>query len=379
MKFDEPLHVGSPNIGDRALFDKYVDEMFERRWLTNRGVLVEQFEAELADYLGVKHCVSMCNGTIALEIAIRALDMKGEVILPSLTFVATAHALQWQEITPVFCDVNPETLCIDPREIERHITPKTTGIIGVHVYSQPCDIDALKEIADRRNLRLMFDSAHAFGASFKGSKIGGFGDCEVFSFHATKFFNSFEGGAVATNNDELAEKLRLMQNFGFLGADEVGHVGTNGKMTEVCAAMGLTNLRSIDRFLETNRSNYAVYEKELAEIEGLVLRKCGGCSLPCKQSCESNRQYVLVEVTEEFPFNRNELMEKLHSENILARRYFWPGCHKMEPYKSLQPNAGMMLPVTEDVLERLLLLPTGEAIDAEKIRQIADVIKAAIR
>ena len=378
MKFNEPLHVGSPNIGDRELFQKYVDGMFDRRWLTNRGELVEQFESELADFLGVKHCISMCNGTIALEIAIRALDMKGEVILPSLTFVATAHALQWQEITPVFCDVDPGSLCIDPQQIERHITPKTTGIIGVHVYSHPCDISALQEIADRRKLTLMFDAAHAFGGLFKGNKIGGFGDCEVFSFHATKFFNSFEGGAVATNNDELAEKIRLMQNFGFLGPDEVGHVGTNGKMTEVCAAMGLTNLRSVDRFLERNRENYRLYTQALEDIRGLTLRKCNNCPNPCESPCESNKQYILLEICEEFPLSRDELMTRLHGENVLARRYFWPGCHKMEPYRSLQPNAGMMLPVTEDVLERLLLLPTGEAIDGEHIRQIADIIRSAV-
>lgn len=378
MKFQEPLHVGAPNIGDRKIFDKFVDEMFERRWLTNRGQLVEQFEQELAEYLGVKHCISMCNGTIALEIAIRALDLKGEVIVPSLTFVATAHALQWQEITPVFCDVDPVTLCIDPKEVERHITPKTTGIIGVHVYSHPCDVAALQEIADRRNIKLMFDAAHAFGCSLNDTKIGSFGDCEVFSFHATKFFNSFEGGAVATNNDELAEVIRLMKNFGFLGADRVGHVGTNGKMTEVCAAMGLTNLRSIDQFLATNLRNYEVYAEELSTIPGVKMRRCCDCSTPREYSWQSNKQYVLMEVTAEFPLSRDELMEKLHRENILARRYFWPGCHKMEPYKSLQPNAGMMLPVTEDVLERLLLLPTGEAIDVDKILQITALIREAV-
>lgn len=371
MKFEHPLHVGSPNIGDRELFHKLTEEMFDRRWLTNRGTLVEQFEQELAEYIGVKHCISMCNGTIALEIAIRALDMKGEVIVPSLTFVATAHALQWQEITPVFCDVDPRSLCIDPDAVRKHITPRTSGVLGVHVYCHPCDVNGLQEVADEHNLRLMFDAAHAFGGATNGRKIGSFGDCEVFSFHATKFFNSFEGGAVATNNDELAEKIRLMQNFGFLGLDDVGHIGTNGKMTEVCAAMGLVNLRSIDRFLEVNKVNYNTYAREISTIPGLRM-------LHCCRSDEveaSNRQYVVVEVLDEFSLSRDELMQKLHDANVLARRYFWPGCHRMEPYRSLQPNAGMMLPVTESVLERLILLPTGTAVAEEMVMQITDYIR----
>jgi dTDP-4-amino-4,6-dideoxygalactose transaminase len=375
MKFNEPLHVGAPNIGDRELFNTYVEGMFERHWLTNRGELVVQFEKELAEYLGVKHCISMCNGTVALEIAIRALDMKGEVVLPSLTFVATAHALQWQEITPVFCDVDPVTLCIDPLEVEKHITPKTSGILGVHVYCHPCNVEGLQDVADKHSIKLMFDAAHAFGSSCNGRMIGSFGDCEVFSFHATKFFNSFEGGAVATNNDELAEKIRLMQNFGFLGLDDVGHIGTNGKMTEVCAAMGLTNLRSIDHFLGINNRNYEAYTREVGAIPGLRMIHCCDTGVPDSASAKCNRQYVVIEVMEDFPLSRDGLMQCLHEANVLARRYFWPGCHKMEPYRSLQPNAGMMLPITESYLERLLLLPTGTAVNEEMIAQIAKIIR----
>ena len=181
----------------------------------------------------------MCNATVALEIAIRAMGMSGEVIVPSFTFVATAHALQWQEITPVFCDIDPRTHNLDPNRIEEMITPRTTGIIGVHVWGRPCAVDALAEIAQRRHLKLLFDAAHAFGCSYQGQMIGNFGDAEVFSFHATKFFNTFEGGAVVTNDDELAAKMRLMKNFGFHGYDNVIYVGTNGKMSEVSAAMGL--------------------------------------------------------------------------------------------------------------------------------------------
>lgn len=362
------LHVGSPNIGSRERFFERANEMFDHRWLTNRGQLVQEFEQKVADYLGVKYCISMCNGTVALEIAIRALEIKGEVIMPSLTFIATAHALQWQGITPVFCDIDRNSYCIDPEEIEKHITPKTTAIMGVHLYSRPCDTEALQAIADKHGIKLLFDAAHAFGCSHNGTMVGNFGECEVFSFHATKFFNTFEGGAIATNNDELAEKIRLMQNFGFQGMDNVIYIGTNGKMAEINAAMGLTNLEEIDSFLEINKRNYNTYKEGLADISGLKL-------IEFNENEKCNRQYIVIEVGNDFPLSRDELMEKLHEQNIRARRYFWPGCHRMEPYRSLQPNAGAMLPATEKVADRILVFPTGTAITPDMVGQIIEVCK----
>ena len=236
--FDQPLHVGRPNIGSREAFMQYAEEIFDRRWLSNNGPVVQEFERRVAEYHGVKHCISMCNGTVALEIAIRALGMEGEVIVPSYTFVATAHALSWQGITPVFADIDPVTHNLDPEAVRRMITPRTTGIIGVHLWGQAAPVEALQQIADEHGLKLMFDAAHAFGCSRNGRMIGNFGACEVLSFHATKFFNTFEGGAILTNDDDLAEKMRLMRNFGFSGLDNVVHMGTNGKMIEVAAAMG---------------------------------------------------------------------------------------------------------------------------------------------
>ena len=257
--FEAPLHVGRPNLGDRAAVLARINGILDRRWLTNDGPLVQQFETRIADYVGVKHCIAMCNATVALEIAIRALELKGEVILPSYTFVATAHALQWQEIKPVFADIDPCTYNINPRVIERLITPKTTAIIGVHVWGRPCDTEAIEAIVRKHGLKVMYDSAHAFGCSRNGKMIGGFGACEVFSFHATKFLNSFEGGAIVTNDDVMAEKLRLMRNFGFAGYDRVIHLGVNGKMTEVCAAMGSTSLEAVEDLISINRSNYEAY------------------------------------------------------------------------------------------------------------------------
>ena len=241
--FSDVLHVGKPNIGRYESFIKRINEMFERRWLTNNGPFVQEFEEKVADFLGVKHCIAMCNATVGLEIAARALGLTGEVIIPSFTFVATAHALQWQEITPVFCDIDPVTHNINPEQIPQLITPRTTGILGVHVWGHACEVELLTQIAEKHHLKLMFDAAHAFDCSYHGKMIGGFGDLEVFSFHATKFFNSFEGGMVATNDDNLAETIRSMRNFGFAGMDNVTNVGTNGKMSEVSAAMGLHILR----------------------------------------------------------------------------------------------------------------------------------------
>ena len=204
--FAEKLHVGRPNIGDRDRLLERINDMLDRRWLTNNGVYVQEFERRVAEILGVKHCIAMCNGTVALEIAIRALGLKGEVIVPSFTFVATAHALQWQEITPVFCDIDPPTHTLDPARVEELITPRTTGIIGVHVWGRPCDVERVGGDRPSARSQLLFDAAHAFGCSHHGRMIGGFGDAEVFSFHATKFFNTFEGGAVVTNDDDLATR-----------------------------------------------------------------------------------------------------------------------------------------------------------------------------
>src|SRR5215831_3825740 len=269
--FAEPLHVGRPNIGDHKRFLSRAGEILERGWLSNNGPVAQEFEQRIAEFLGVKHCVAMCNGTIALEIATRALNLKGEVIVPSYTFIATAHALQWQEITPIFADIDPSTHNLDPAAVWRMITPRTTGIIGVHLWGRASPVKELEAIAREHRLRLMFDASHGFGCSLKGKLLGGFGECEVFSFHATKFFNTFEGGAVVTNNDALAEKMRLMRNFGFSGYDNVIYPGTNGKMTEIAAAMGLTNFEDLEEFVAINRRNYRCYRDAIASINGLSI------------------------------------------------------------------------------------------------------------
>jgi dTDP-4-amino-4,6-dideoxygalactose transaminase len=370
--FEAPLHVGRPNIGDRQQFMASVAQIFDNRWLTNFGPFVGQFEQALCRLLGVKHCLTVCNATIGLEIAARALGLTGEVIVPAFTFIATAHALHWQGIRPVFCDIDPATHTIDPNQVERLITPRTTGIVGVHLWGRPCNIAALQELAGRRNLKLLFDAAHAFGCSHRGRMIGNFGDAEVFSFHATKFFNAFEGGAIATNDDALAARMRLMGDFGFHSRDRVDSIGTNGKMTEVCAAMGLTNLRSLDEFLHINRRNYRRYRQELDALPGFDL-------IHYDESERCNFQYMAVEVdARRIGIARDDLIEVLHAENVLARRYFWPGCHRMEPYRTLFPGFSETLPKTEEVADRIVVLPTGSAVSEADIETVCGILRAAV-
>jgi dTDP-4-amino-4,6-dideoxygalactose transaminase len=369
--FPEPVHVGRPNIGDRDRLMERIGGVIDRRWLTNDGPLVHEFEEAVAAVLDVPHCIAMCNGTVALEIAIRAAGLSGEVIMSPFTFVATAHALQWQEITPVFCDIDPRTHNIDPARVEELITPRTTGILPVHVWGRPAPVEELTRIAVKHDLRLVFDAAHALGCSHGGRMIGGFGTAEMLSFHATKVVNSFEGGAIVTADDRFAEIARLMRNHGFADYDDVSHVGTNGKMNEVAAAMGLTSLESRDEFVAANRRNHEAYRSGLEGLEGVELITYDDAEL-------CNWQYVVLEIDESAGLTRDELQAVLWEENVLARRYFFPGCHRMEPYRSLFPDAGRRLPEAERLVQRVLALPTGTSIDVEAVAVLTDLVQRAL-
>ncbi|MBX7247338.1 MAG: aminotransferase class I/II-fold pyridoxal phosphate-dependent enzyme [Candidatus Sumerlaeaceae bacterium] len=370
--FPEPLHVGRPNIGDRKVIERLIGEILDRRWLSNDGPVARELEYRLAEYLSVNHVVLMCNATLALEIATRAAGMQGEVIVPSFTFVATAHALQWQGVTPVFCDIDPKTHNLSPEAVEAAITPGTTGIIGVHLWGRPCCVDSLTDIARRHKLALMFDAAHAFGCSHGPHRIGGFGHGEVFSFHATKFFNTFEGGALATNDSELASRAKLMRNFGFSGYDKVDYLGTNAKMTEVCAAMGLAGLDILEEFTAANHRNYDCYRTNLDPVPGISI-------INYDASNQNNWQYIILEVDPaRSGLTRDELMGVLWAENVMARRYFYPGAHRMEPYRTLYPEAGKRLPNTEALCESVLALPNGTSLTEETVTTVSSIISRAV-
>ena len=365
----EKLFVGKPNIGKREVFLRRVNEVLDRGWLSNDGPVLREFEQRIAEIINVKHAVAMCNATAAIEIACHALGLKGEVIVPSYTFIATAHALQWQGIAPVFADMDPSTPKIDPSQIEHLITPKTTGIIGVHVWGRGCDTEAIEGVAAKYKLKVMYDSSHAFGCSRNGKNIGTFGECEVFSFHATKFINSLEGGAVTTNNTELAEKLRLMRNFGFVDFDKVTYLGINGKMNEISAAMGLTNLESMEHIVAINRRNYLEYKVGLTSVSGINL-------IEYDLNEKNNFQYIVLEVDpEKCPRQRDEIVKALHAENVIARKYFWPGCHGMEPYRSQWPDISQNLKQTEKIAAKVVVLPTGLAVGVGEIRKICSQLK----
>jgi dTDP-4-amino-4,6-dideoxygalactose transaminase len=369
--FAEPKHVGQPNIGDRPALMRRMEGILDRKILTNNGPLVQDFEETVRAISGVRHCVATSSGTTALEVAIQAAGLHGEVITTPWTFIATAHALRRQGVKPVFCDVDPDTQNIDPRLVEERITERTSGILGVHLWGRPCDVESLTDIARRRGLKLLFDSSHAFACSHAGSMVGGFGDAEIFSFHATKFVNAFEGGAVVTNDDGLAHRARLIRNFGFTGYDQVESVGTNAKMSEICAAMGLTSIEAMDDFVEVNRRNYEAYREGLKEVPGIRL-------MPYQEGNGSTRQYIVVEVADSAPLSRDHLQQALWAENVRARRYFYPGVHRSEPYRTEDVAAARSMPATDALARAVLTLPTGTGMSVDDVSTVAALIHRAM-
>lgn len=366
------LHVGRPSVGDTCAFLQKAEKILASGRLSNDGPFVQQFEQRICGFLGVRNAVAVCNGTLGLQVAAKALGLTGEVIMPSFTFVATAHALEWIGLEPVFVDIDPETHNIDPERIDKAIKDRTSAIVGVHLWGTPCHTAAIEAIAKKRGLQVIYDASHAFGSSLAGRKIGGFGACEVFSLHATKFVHTFEGGVITTNNDELAARMRLMRNFGFQGYDRVVSCGINAKMAEIPAAMGLCSLAKMQAAADRNRRNYLLYAEHLRGLPGIAL-------LAYNDTTQGNYQYVVVEVDRNScPYTRDELVDVLHAQHIIARKYFWPGCHRMEPYLSAHPSAVHSLNCTEDVAEKVLILPTGEQVDQNAIVRICSILREAM-
>ena len=367
--FDRPAHVGSPALGNRERFLARVNHILDAGWLTNNGRCVQELEERISGLLGVRHCVAVSSGTLALEIAIRAAGLQGEVLVPAFTFVATAHAVEWSGLTPVFCDVDPRTHTLAPELAEDLITDRTTAIMAVHLWGRPCAVDQLAHIAQAHGLSLLFDAAHAFAVSHGARMVGGFGDAEAFSFHATKFFHTLEGGAITTNNDELARKARLMRNFGLSAPDRVELLGTNGKMNEVSAAMGLTLLEDIEGLVEWNLRNYRTYTAELDGIPGISLYSHDNQG-------SHNYQYIVVEVDPQAAgVNRDQMVPLLRAEHVLARRYFYPGCHRLEPYSTQRQ---WHLPNTDRLAERVLVLPTGTAVAPHEAAAICAFLRYVV-
>jgi dTDP-4-amino-4,6-dideoxygalactose transaminase len=366
--FSEPLHVGRPNVGDREAVLRAIGEALDDRWLSNNGAKLLAFERRLSEQLGGLHCVATCNATLGLQILLRALDVEGEVVLPALTFVATAHAVAWERLTPVFADVDAETLCMGPAQAAGRIGAETGALLGVHLWGRSADPEGLEQLARERGLPLVYDAAHALGCSRQGRPLAAFGDAAVLSFHATKVANSFEGGAVVTADPELAERVATMRNFGFVDEDEIVGLGTNAKMSEAAAAMGLASLDALPEFLAANRRNYLAYAEALAGIPGVRL-------LPFEPE-QVNCHHIAIAIDPDAAgIDRDALRQVLVAENVLARRYFYPGCHRVPPYSA---GPVPVLPVTDAALERCLSLPTGTAVAAEDAAGIGRIVRLAV-
>lgn len=368
--FGEPLHVGRPNPGDRGRLLARIEQILDRNWLTNDGPVVRELEAALAEVTGVSEVVAVANGTLALGLAAHVLGFAGEVVVPSFTFVGTAHALRWIGLRPVFCDVDPVTHTADPASVAAAIGPDTSAVVPVHLWGNVCDTDAIEALAEDAGLRVVYDAAHALACGAGGRRVGGFGAAEAFSLHATKFVHSFEGGAVATSDPELADRLRLARNFGFAGYDRVEQLGINAKMPEVSAAMGLCSLEARGDVLARNTENRAAYADGLAGLPGVRLVGRG-------RNDAHNDQYVVLEIDAAGAgIDRDLLIEVLWAENVRARRYFTPGCHRVAPY--VEENPSRSLPVTERLCDTVLALPTGLAVTPDDAGLVAALVARAI-
>ena len=348
--------------------DEYVEEIksiFETKWLTNMGEKHNKLQGELEEYLRVKHINLFTNGHMALYSAIKALDLKGEVITTPFTFASTTHAIVQNGLTPVFCDIEPDTYTMDATKIESLITEKTCAIIPVHVYGNVCNVEEIERIAKKYNLKVIYDAAHAFGVKCKNMGIGNFGDASMFSFHATKVFNTIEGGAVTHNNAELGRKLDLLKNFGITGPETVEDIGMNAKMNEFQAAMGLCNLRHVDEEINKRKNIVEQYKERLSGIKGIKLCKT-------QENVQSNYAYFPVVFEEEFGYTRDEVMERLAQNNIFVRKYFYPLITDFECYKNIFNNSA--IPVAKYISDRILTLPVYADLTIDKVNDICDII-----
>jgi len=364
----KPIYVTQPFLPPLEEFSVYLEQIWENKTLTNGGPFHQQLEKALCSYLGVEHIALFNNGTIALITALQALKIKGEVITTPYSFVATAHSLLWNGIEPVFVDIDPNTLNMDPSKIEAAITPRTSAIMPVHCYGHPCDVDAIQEVADRHNLKVIYDAAHAFGVECDCGSILKHGDLSVLSFHATKVFNTFEGGAIVCPDAKTKHHIDQLKNFGFVDEVTVDVAGINGKMSEVNAAFGLVQLNHIDAVLEARMKVDELYRSLLKDIRGIRCLEGAGEKV-------ANYSYFPILVNEDYCINRDELYQKLKDNNIFARRYFYPLITDFPMYRNLPSSDARNLPVASSAALKVLCLPIHPYISSEEIELIVDIIK----
>ena len=366
MNPPKPIYVTQPSLPPLADFIPYLEQIWDSKILTNGGPFHKQFEQALCDYLGVKHVSLFNNGTIALITALKALQITGEVITTPYSFVATAHSLLWNGITPVFVDIDPMTFNLDPSKIEAAITPRTTAIMPVHCYGQPCDVGSIQKIADAHGLKVIYDAAHAFGVQHQGHSLLNHGDLSVLSFHATKAFNTFEGGAIVSDSPETKLQVDRLKNFGFSSETSVVEVGINGKMSEFNAALGLLQLKVFQGALQKRKSVDAQYRSELAGIKGI---RC----LP-NVGVGDNYAYFPIMVEREYPLSRDALYQRLRDNNIFSRRYFYPLISDFPMYRDLPSTLAANLGNARSTANQILCLPIYPDLSKKDIARTTDLI-----
>lgn len=365
----EALPVGQLYWPSWERYEAAFRDIFDREYYTNHGPLAQKLEQRLSTMLEVRHAICVSNATVGLMMLGEALALRGKVITPAFTFIATAQALTWAGLEPVFCDVDPETHQLDPACVEALIDPEVSAILPVNLWGDCCAIPQLRDIATRYDLHLFFDSAHGFGCSFDYRPLGGFGDAEVFSFHATKMISAAEGGCITTNDDALAARLRNIRSSYGAGESVPVVKTSNGRMSEAHAVIALLNLDELPRILDRNHQIFDGYRNGLSGIDGLRLHEPGHTST-------TNHQYIVCDVDERaFGMSRDALLQHLHCHNIIARRYFYPGVHRCPPFNSQPPPRD--LPVTERLTERLLQLPSGALVHDDDVRMICQIISKA--
>lgn len=367
--FEKPIYVTRPFLPPLEEFSSGLKEIWESRWLTNNGPVVEGFKKELGRYFETDNLCLFNNGTLALQIALQGMNISGEVITTPFTFVATTHALFWNKIRPVFVDIEPDYYTLDPEKVEAAITPWTTAILAVHVYGFPCKLNALADIARRHNLKLIYDAAHVFGVKVGGIPIGHFGDLSMFSFHSTKLFHSIEGGALIFKETGLKGIFDYLKNFGFKNELEVVMPGTNAKMNEMQALMGIQILKYIDEIIQKRSNISQVYRERLKDIPGIRLTP------NLTSDIKYNHAYMPVEVDEqEFGMSRDALYEKLKSYNVFTRRYFYPLLCDFACYRSVHVKDPLI--VARKVAERILTLPIYDSLELSNVEKICEIIRS---
>ncbi len=367
-KFEKPIFVTKPFMPPYEEFCEGLREIWDNQWLTNNGPVLRRYHKELKKYCATDNICLFANGTLALQIALQGMGISGEVITTPFTFVATTHALYWNKIRPVFCDIEPDTFTLDPDKVEELITPWTTAILAVHVFGRPCKLDALADIAQRHNLMLIYDAAHAFGVQVNGKSIAQYGNLSMFSFHATKLYHSIEGGMLAFKDSGLTNTFNYLKNFGFKNETEVVMPGTNAKMNEMQALMGSIMLKYMDELVEKRKRVYAIYKERLSDVPGISF------SPDPEANVTYNYAYVPILIDErEFGMSRDEMYVGLKEYNVFARRYFYPLLNEFACYQAV--SVSRPLKVAEKISAQIITLPTYVGLTDENVHRICDIIQ----